>query len=623
MVEMKVLEEQLIINFKSRFFDLIATDSSLLSYDLLLKEMLFIVKSFVKADEVTLFNCMDGKAEIYVECSTNEEMKSISILNIEFEKLFSYKSIIRQPFPFVGLNQYELILHLTRGKESYGYLALQGIADCPHPDDLIVKLAAECSNFLHKAQGLCTVIFEEKRYKQLFRVTEKFHSTMDMDAVLGEVIDTLQEVYASFTYYLMLSHDNNNHGNLPIKDLEYDSENICAMQAYVTGTIQLEDSLLDNRSILYAPLKGKQGVYGVLQVIAPNTMTFPENEVEFITLLANTAGSALENAQLYQQSRRLITDLQLINETSHRLNSDLRLSETISFMTEQIKQSFLAEEIGFVLVTEDFEQMKVIRGSTEYFHTDEAQPYLQFILEKIKKERDSVFLGDLNLENTTSTYRSVMAVPMVQTEVIKGFALVMHHNPYHFTFETFKLLQSLIHHSTLAFTNSMLREELEKMVITDQLTKLHSRNYLNDKIHRSMDEDAYGAYILMDIDDFKLVNDTYGHQIGDEVLIQVASIIQESIRDTDIAARWGGEELAVYLPKIQQPVAVTIAERLVKKVSEFTNPRVTISCGISFWRKEQEDTFIALFKRADKALYKAKTTGKNKVVVQEEMNIVN
>lgn len=622
MVVMKVLEEQLIINFKSRFFDLIDTDSSSLSYDQLLKEMLLIVKDFVEAEEVTLFNCNDGNAVIYIESSTCEENRSFSILSGDFKSLFSSNSVIRQPITLADLEQYDLILHLTRGNESYGYLALKGVADCPLPNDFILKIASECSRFLHKAQALCAVIFEEKRYKQLFRVTEKFHSTMDMDAVLGEIIYTLQEVYATFTYYLMLSHDNNNHGNLPIKDLEYDSENICAMQAYVTGTIQLEDSLIDNRSILYAPLKGKQGVYGVLQVIAPNTMTFPKNEVEFITLLANTAGSALENAQLYQQSRRLITDLQLINETSHRLNSDLRLTETISFMTERIKQSFLAEEVGFILVTEDFEQMKVIRGSTDFFHTEEANLYLQFISDKIKKDRDSVFLGDLNLDGTVSIYRSVMAVPMVQTEVIKGFALVMHHDPYHFTFETFKLLQSLIHHSTLAFTNSMLREELEKMVITDQLTKLHSRNYLNDKIHRSMEEDAYGAYILMDIDDFKLVNDTYGHQVGDEVLIQVASIIQESIRDTDIAARWGGEELAVYLPKIQQPVAVTIAERLVNKVSELTNPKVTISCGVSFWRKEQEDSFTRLFKRADKALYKAKTTGKNKVVVQEEMNVV-
>lgn len=211
-----------------------------------------------------------------------------------------------------------------------------------------------------------------------------------------------------------------------------------------------------------------------------------------------------------------------------------------------------------------------------------------------------------------------MAVPMVQSEKLKGFTLVMHREPYHFTFETFKLLQSLIHHSTLALTNSMLREELERMVVTDHLTKLYSRNYLDERIHLSMAEDEMGTFILIDIDNFKLINDTYGHQVGDEVLVQVANLILGNIRDTDIGARWGGEELAIYLPQISIETGALIAERLVKKVSENTNPPITISCGVSYWTSESGDTLKSLFKRADKALYIAKGTGKNKVVIQEE-----
>lgn len=205
---------------------------------------------------------------------------------------------------------------------------------------------------------------------------------------------------------------------------------------------------------------------------------------------------------------------------------------------------------------------------------------------------------------------------MSQSGVLKGFALILHRDPYHFSFETFKLLQSLIHHSTLALTNSMLREELEKMVVTDHLTRLYSRNYLDERIHQSLSEDAEGAFILVDIDNFKSVNDTYGHQVGDEVIVQVAGIIVNSIRSTDVAARWGGEELAVYLPSISLETGVAIAERIVRKVSESTNPVVTISCGVSHWNVEREDSYSRLFKRADKALYTAKESGKNQVVVQ-------
>ncbi|MFP3381706.1 GGDEF domain-containing protein, partial [Bacillus sp. SIMBA_069] len=78
------------------------------------------------------------------------------------------------------------------------------------------------------------------------------------------------------------------------------------------------------------------------------------------------------------------------------------------------------------------------------------------------------------------------------------------------------------------------------------------------------------------IDFFKTVNDTFGHQVGDEVLIQVSDLIRHSIRDTDIAARWGGEELAVYLPRVDKAMAHTVAERIRECVELQTSPRVTI-----------------------------------------------
>ena len=238
---------------------------------------------------------------------------------------------------------------------------------------------------------------------------------------------------------------------------------------------------------------------------------------------------------------------------------------------------------------------------------------------KILHDHEPLFIGDLKLPDESTypiPFKSVMAVPMVQSNVLNGFVLVLHHMPYAFSFETFKLFLSLIHHSTLAFTNTMLREELEKMVITDHLTKLYWRNYLDEKIQQSMEVDGGGTFIMIDIDNFKSVNDTYGHQIGDEVIVQVANIIQANIRGTDIGARWGGEELAIYLPRVSLETGVQIAKRLVAKVSESSNPRVTISCGVSHWKKEENDNYKAVFKRADKALYTAKKTGKNKVVVQ-------
>ena len=460
---------------------------------------------------------------------------------------------------------------------------------------------------------------EESRYKQLFRVTEKVHSAINMESVLNEIIESLREIYPSFTHYLILSQDYKGYETLPIKDFDYSEKNRSLMKAYVTGTVQIEDSKSEKKTILYAPLNGIQGVYGVLEMITPDTLIFPKSEVEFISLLAKTAGIAIENAQLYEQSQRLIADLQLINETSQRLNSSLKLAETMEYMTEQIIHSLGAEEVGFIQYCSKTDGIKVQQGSTAFFFTEEANRYIDFIKASINQEHESIFIGDLKLpldEDDSTTYKSVMAVPMLQANILNGFVIVVHSAPYAFSFDTFKLLKSLIHHSTLAFTNTILREELEKMVITDHLTKLYSRNYLDEKIKESMGIDGEGTFIIIDIDDFKSINDTYGHQIGDDVIIQVAQIIQANIRSTDVGARWGGEELAIYLPRVSMETGIQIAERLVIKVREESNPKITVSCGVSHWKKEDNDTYNSVFKRADFALYRAKETGKDKVVIQ-------
>lgn len=617
----ELVERETILELKSRFFDLISTGR--LSFTDIFSQMLTVLKELLQAAEIDLYRCEEWKQGMILEATTrsdlNEEIKGDFPECLIGKLTETPQSFIKNP---EFLPQYDLafVLDAKENVKSFCAIQMNGASIERLSDSLLKRLVDESALFMKKIHTLAETTEEEKRYKQLFRVTKKFHSTMDMDAVLGEIISTLREVYPSFTYYLLLSHDHKGYGGLPVKDLEYNSENQTAMQSYVSGQIQFEDSVIDKNSIMYAPLKGRQGVYGVLQVIAPNSLVFPQNEVEFIKLLANTAGSALENAKLYEQSRKLVADLQLINETSHQLNTSLRLTDTMKFICGRIIKSFDAREVGFIMLDEDNLDYSVLQGSTSFFFSKEASNYILKVAKRVKQDLEPLFIGDISydIEGASSHFRSVMCVPMIQSGDLKGFALIMHEEPYHFAFDTFKLLQSLIHHSTLAFTNSMLREELEKMVVTDHLTKLYSRGYLDDKMNLSMLEDAQGTFILIDIDNFKCVNDQYGHQVGDEVLIQLARQIAKNIRGTDIGARWGGEELAIYLPGAPLEIGVMIANRLVDKVEKHTNPNVTISCGVSTWIRGQEDTTKTVFKRADQALYKAKGSGKNKVVVQNE-----
>jgi diguanylate cyclase (GGDEF)-like protein len=619
------IEKVFIQQLKDCFIELMDDEFEVTHLDRFIKDTLRIILTLFQVEAISIYQFQEWKQQFHLEGFLEETGANLPE-TIPVAKLGSFLAndgFLQKKNLTSEFCSYSLLIKIMNKNKVTGFLAIKdkpGSSLSKIADEEFRRIGIECGIYLGKAQNLQDIILKEKKYKQLYFVTEKFHSSMNMDNLLHEIILSLQDVYPAFSYYLLLSQDNHNHSQLPIRDLEYDHENNAAMEAYVTGTVQFDHSLALKQSTLYAPLKGKQGVYGVLVVTAPNTLVFPKKEIEFITLLALTAGSALENAQLYQQSRKLIADLQLINVTSHRLNSNLRLSETIHYMSKQISKSFGAQEVGFFVYSTGEYADKILPGSTAFFLMKDAQKYIRHVKKIIETEHESLFIGDLLLpkEDDSKSYRSIMAIPMDLGGHLRGIAIVLHEEPYFFSFENFKLLQSLIHHSTLAFTNSMLREELEKMIITDHLTKLHSRNYLDEKINHSMKEDEQGTFILIDIDDFKKVNDTFGHQVGDEVLIQVADIMKNNIRENDIGARWGGEELAIYLPMVSLSSGVAIAKRLVEKVNEMSNPHVTVSCGVSSWDKNHSDAYNLLFKRADEALYVAKGTGKNRVVTQED-----
>jgi len=160
---------------------------------------------------------------------------------------------------------------------------------------------------------------------------------------------------------------------------------------------------------------------------------------------------------------------------------------------------------------------------------------------------------------------------------------------------------------------------LEELAIRDKLTKLYNRVKLDDvfenELNRSNRYDASFSIILIDIDFFKLVNDNYGHQVGDNILIEFANILKFSIRDVDILGRWGGEEFLIICPDTDSHGAITLAEHIRVKIDNFSFHIVnkkTASFGVSSFI--QNDTQETILSRADNGLYKAKESGRNQVV---------
>lgn len=455
---------------------------------------------------------------------------------------------------------------------------------------------------------------QESQFRNLFNVTKMFNSTLDIGQILEGTLNSIENAFPKFKSILILSNDQDRKTSAPYKLFDYTTERNTTVEAYVSGEITTELAQDLGVRLLNIPIVGKQGIYGILQMSTPLDYLFSIRQKEFAVLLARAAGNALENAKLYIQSHRLVSDLQLINETSHKLNMNLSLDEMVVFLRNQLMKFFHPEHVGFVFIEND--EYKISPASTDVFHTMEGHLYIQYVTNHFKCEKDSLFIADFNrLKESKYEYRSLVAIPLKEQNNITGFSIILHKEPYFFSFDNYKLMQSLIQHSSLAISNSTLRYKLQKMVDRDHLTNLFARNYLDRFVEDAMESDDQGVFVLIDIDNFKRINDTHGHQIGDEILKQIARVIQGMIKNKGVSARWGGEELALYLSHMSLEQGVEMSRQLLAAIPQKTNPSVTVSIGISHWSRSDNMSFNNLFHNADTVLYEAKNNGKNQLCI--------
>jgi diguanylate cyclase (GGDEF)-like protein len=177
--------------------------------------------------------------------------------------------------------------------------------------------------------------------------------------------------------------------------------------------------------------------------------------------------------------------------------------------------------------------------------------------------------------------------------------------------------------SSLCLQNALLHGELERLSVTDRLTELYNHGYflqrLEEEINRSDRFSHCMSLIMLDIDDFKEFNDSYGHPRGDDVLRSVSATIRGNLREMDIAARYGGEEFVVVLPETDSSGACAVAERIrsgiggVDEVPDgYGAHRRTVSIGVATFPQDGRSA-RELLEAADAAMYVAKRAGKNRV----------
>jgi len=322
-----------------------------------------------------------------------------------------------------------------------------------------------------------------------------------------------------------------------------------------------------------------------------------------------------------------VSDLEALSETARRLTSSLQIHELVETIARETIRAIPEAEI-LTLVHRGNENGRLIvdwydkdQDGFQRTTLDTGVGVIGWVMEHNKA---CVIPDALATERNTPKFgsaapRSWMAVPIVIYGEAEGVLAIQSREPGVFSDNQLRLLESLGAQAAVALQNAQLYE----LAVVDGLTRLYVRRFfdvrLDDEIERSRRFGTMFSVVMMDIDNFKLLNDTHGHVVGDQVLREVGRIVRGEMRGVDTGARYGGEEFAMVLPRTDMVSAYNQAERIRSLIADLEIDvdgeivTVTSSFGIAAFPECQATDGEDLVRRADRALYRAKKMGKNRV----------
>lgn len=247
----------------------------------------------------------------------------------------------------------------------------------------------------------------------------------------------------------------------------------------------------------------------------------------------------------------------------------------------------------------------------------------------LKKEKSETSRTDIPPDDPEFKVSNRLFLPMeIGNNRIGGLQLIRHTDEP-FSEHQYNIVSMIVSTLTLALRNSEIHREVQEMATTDSLTGLFNKRYflenLTKEFKSTMRYQTPVSLIMIDLDNFKPVNDQFGHQAGDVVLREIASVLVRSLREIDVPARYGGDEIAIILPETVMEQAFFVAKRIKRLIEErpikFGEKciQVTASFGISSCPNSQIKTVEDMITAADKALYEAKRDGRNRIESSEQI----
>lgn len=330
---------------------------------------------------------------------------------------------------------------------------------------------------------------------------------------------------------------------------------------------------------------------------------------------------------LSERNMKLEKDINVlanIVEISKYINSFLSDENLIAMINDMVlgllgvaySTIFIEEDGELIIKATNVKGKKVELTIEEKVYIESGKEYLINSKEEIRS-----YVGSNVKEFSTDKICSVMAMPIQMREKSFGFILV-EHQLYNFLDKEHKrFLKSIASQIAISMENAILYKELQDNAKKDPLLGIYNRRYFFEVVEKKArinPNDCY-ATVMMDLDDFKKINDYYGHQFGDKVLIETNETIRKYLDDEDILARYGGEEIILYIDGFKDREEVYNKVEAIRKGIEENiisngevSKTITASFGVGYY-PEDGNTVSEVINEADKLLYQSKKSGKNKV----------
>ncbi|NOZ00374.1 MAG: diguanylate cyclase, partial [Deltaproteobacteria bacterium] len=390
----------------------------------------------------------------------------------------------------------------------------------------------------------------------------------------------------------------------------------------------------------WVPLISQGNTVGRLVIQGLGDKSPDSSAQEFLRLVAIYAGSMVANTRLYDALQKRLEELTTLFEVGKALSSTLELDRVLRMIVDGITSLTGVRSCSIMLLDHSGQRLKIrsARGVPEEVVKTAVRELGEGISGKVAQTGKPIYLRDVKEARGVSgcnskRYRSpsLICVPLKSRGRIIGVLNANDKAGGDFTPEDLNLVTLFANNAAVAIDNAAMHDQLWKSSVTDGLTKTYVHTYFEQQLQRKVEaairQEGKLAVIMLDLDHFKKINDQYGHQVGDDVLRQVARLLRKAVRSNDLVARYGGEEFVLILTDVPARIVLGVAERLRAAVerSTFTvDPAkggkisITASFGIAMLPNDASDA-KSLVKVTDDYMYKSKESGRNRVTCSESV----